>query len=174
VLHRFRQRGGVACRRGLPVVQLDHGPWEIGLSAAVALGVVADPREPLAELTRMISARMGEAERKAARERVETIGQGRAEIVARTRAAAEAEAARTPIGQAHLMHTLASLVPPGAVIVDESAPSLPFVLRSTPFAPPGPFSGAKTGTLGWGMGGAIGVQLALPKRKVVATICHVS
>src|SRR2546425_331488 len=56
------------------------------------------------------------------------------------------------------------------VQVDESATSLPFVLRYMPFATPQSFFGAKTGTLGWGMGGAIGVQLALPKRKVVATI----
>src|SRR5436309_2002568 len=56
------------------------------------------------------------------------------------------------------------------VIVDESATSLPFVLRYMPFTTPGSFFGAKTGTLGWGMGGAIGVQLALPERKVVATI----
>ena len=166
----FLHTEGVPFRRGLAVVQVDDDPWEIGRSYPVSLGIVADPRETLAELTRTISARMGEAERKAARERVETIGQGRAEIVARTRAAAEAEAARTPIGQAHLMHTLASLVPPDVVVVDESATSLPFVLRYMPFATPGSFFGAKTGTLGWGMGGAIGVQLALPKRKVVATI----
>src|SRR5439155_1085219 len=107
----FLHTEGVPFRRGLAVVQVDDDPWEIGRSYPVSLGIVADPRETLAELTRTISARMGEAERKAARERVETIGQGRAEIVARTRAAAEAEAARPPIGQAHLMHTLASLVP---------------------------------------------------------------
>src|SRR5437762_5736770 len=166
----FLHTEGVPFRRGLAVVQVDDDPWEIGRSYPVSLGIVADPRETLAELTRTISERMGEAERKAARERVETIGQGRAEIVARTRAAAEAEAARPPIGQAHLMHTLASLVPPDVVVVDESATSLPFVLRYMPFATPGSFFGAKTGTLGWGMGAAIGVQLALPERKVVATI----
>ena len=166
----FLHTEGAPFRRGLAVVQVDDDPWEIGRSYPVSLGILADPRETLAELTRTISARMGEAERKAARERMEKITQGRAEIVARARAAAEAEAARTPIGQAHLMHTLASLVPPDAVIVDESATSLPFVLRYMAFATPASFFGAKTGTLGWGMGGAIGVQLALPKRKVVATI----
>jgi len=68
------------------------------------------------------------------------------------------------------MHALASLLPRDAVVVDESATSLPFVLRSMPFATPASFFGSKTGTLGWGMGAAIGVQLALPGRKVVATI----
>jgi benzoylformate decarboxylase len=88
----------------------------------------------------------------------------------RVRAAAEAEATRAPIGQAHLMHTLASLLPRDVVVVDESATSLPFVLRYMAFATPGSFYGGKTGTLGWGMGAAIGVQLGSPGRKVVATI----
>src|SRR5438046_8745027 len=88
----------------------------------------------------------------------------------RMRAAAEAEAERTRSGQAHLMYTLATLLPRDAVVVDESATSLPFVLRYLPFATPASFFGSKTGTLGWGMGAAIGVQLALPGRKVVATI----
>jgi len=68
------------------------------------------------------------------------------------------------------MHTLSSLLSADAIVVDESATSLPFVLRYLPFATPGSFYGGKTGTLGWGMGAAIGVQLGSPGRKVVATI----
>jgi benzoylformate decarboxylase len=113
---------------------------------------------------------MTEAERNAAAARVEKIGKARAELMARGRAAAQAEAERTPIGQAHLMHTLASLLPTDAIVVDESATSLPFVLRYMPFSTAGSFYGGKTGTLGWGMGAAIGVQLGSPGRKVVATI----
>src|SRR5439155_925350 len=92
------------------------------------------------------------------------------DFVARTRAAAEAEAERAPISPAHLMHTLAGLLPDDVVIVDESASSLPHVLRHLPFKRPGSFYGSKTGTLGWAMGAAIGVQLADPRRKVVVTI----
>src|SRR6266849_8425355 len=76
----FLHTEGVPFRRGLAVVQVDDDPWEIGRSYPVSLGILADPRETLAELTRTISARMCEAERKAARERVEKITQGRAEI----------------------------------------------------------------------------------------------
>jgi len=166
----FLHTEGAPFPGGLSVVQVDDDPWEIGRSYPVSLGIVADPRETLLELTRALASTLTERERMAGRARVETIGRGRAEIVGRMRAAAEAEAERTPIGQAHLMYTLASLLPRDAVVVDESATSLPFVLRYLPFATPASFFGSKTGTLGWGMGAAIGVQLALPGRKVVATI----
>ncbi len=166
----FLHTEGAPFPRGLKVVQVDDDPWEIGRSYPVALGIAADPRATLAELARALESRMTEADRKAAAARAEKLGTSRADLMARVRAAAEAERERAPIGQAHLMQTLASLLPADAVVVDESATSLPFVLRYMPFATPGSFFGTKTGTLGWGMGAALGVQLACPGRKVVATI----
>jgi benzoylformate decarboxylase len=166
----FLHSEGAPFPRGLRVIQIDDDPWEIGRSYPVALGIAADPKTTLAELASALGGRMSEAERGAAAARVAKTGKARAEVMARGRAAAQGEAERTPIGQAHLMYTLASLLPRDAIIVDESATSLPFVLRYVPFSTPGSFYGGKTGTLGWGMGAAIGVQLGSPSRKVVATI----
>jgi len=166
----FLHTEGTPLPRDLHVVQIDDDPWEIGRSHPVALGIAADPKTTLAELSDALRARMTEAERTQAAGRVEKIGTARTGLMARARAAAQGEAEQVPIGQAHLMYTLASLLPADAVVVDESATSLPFVLRYLPFASPGSFYGSKTGTLGWGMGAAIGVQLGSPGRKVVATI----
>src|SRR2546428_4609493 len=166
----FLHTEGAPFPRGLRVVQIDDDPWEIGRSYPVSLGIAADPKTTLAELSDALRARMTEAERTEASGRVEKIGTARTGLMARVRAAARGEAERVPIGQGHLMHTLGSLLPADAVVVDESATSLPFVLRYLPFASPRSFYGSKTGTLGWGMGAAIGVQLGSPGRKVVATI----
>jgi benzoylformate decarboxylase len=154
----------------VPVVQLDDDPWEIGRSYRVTLGLVGDCRSGLEALRRALEPKLSEAQRAAARQRVADFGRVRAEFVAKTRAAAAADGDRTPISQAYLMHTLATLLPDDAIVVDESATSLPYVLRVLPFKTPGSFFGSKTGTLGWGMGAAIGVQLASPGRKVIATI----
>jgi benzoylformate decarboxylase len=166
----FLHTEGTPFPRGLRVVQIDDDPWEIGRSHPIELGIAADPRATLAELSGALRARLTESDRSAAAARMEKIGVARGEMVKRVQAAAQAEAERVPISQAHLMRTLGSLLPADAVVVDESATSLPFVLRYLPFATPGSFYGSKTGTLGWGMGAAIGVQLASPGRKVVATI----
>jgi len=166
----FLHTEGTPFPRALRVVQIDDDPWEIGRSYPVTLGIAADPKAALAELTGALRNKLTEKDRAAAAARVEKIGAARGEMVKRVSAAARSEAERVPIGQAHLMHTLASLLPADAIVVDESATSLPFVLRYMPFATPGSFFGGKTGTLGWGMGAAIGVQLGSPGRKVVATI----
>ncbi|MBI1733834.1 MAG: thiamine pyrophosphate-binding protein [Candidatus Rokubacteria bacterium] len=156
--------------RGVPVVQLDSDAREIGRSYRVTLGLVADVKSGLAALRDAIAARTTDADRAAARERLERLGQQRVQHVARARAAADAERDREPISVAHLMSTLGALLPDDAIVVDESASSLGHVLRHLPFRAADSFFGSKTGTLGWAMGAAVGVQLARPGRKVVTTI----
>jgi len=117
-----------------------------------------------------VAKRQDDAARAAARERVSALGRARAEHGRRLTATADAAGDRVPIAPDYLMRTLATLLPADALIVDESASSLPHVLRHLPFRAGSDFFGSKTGTLGWAMGAALGVQLAHPRRKVVATI----
>lgn len=166
----FLHAPGEPFPHALPIVQIDDDPREIGRSYPVTLGVVADPRVALTALDAAVGGLIGEAERAAVAARCAELGRARAEQAARTRAAAEAEAGRMPITPAYLMRSLAAVLPDAAIVVDESASSLPAVLRHLPFKAPGSFFGSKTGTLGWAAGAAIGVQLACPDRKVVATI----
>jgi benzoylformate decarboxylase len=166
----FLHTPGAPFPPGVTVAQIDDDPWEIGRSYAPALGVVGDPRGALAALAARLHATMTEPQRDAAAARVRALVRAREEHLARLRAGAEAAATRAPIAPAFLMHTLAALLPDDVIVVDESASSLPAVLRHLPFKREGSFFGSKTGTLGWGMGAAVGVQLACPDRKVVATI----
>jgi benzoylformate decarboxylase len=166
----FLHTPGEPFPRGLAVVQIDDDAREIGRSHAPTLGIVADPRGALAELADAIAASQPVAARAAAAARAREIGAARAQQVSRMQAAADADRERAPISQAHLMRTLAAVAPRDVAVVDESATSLPYVLRYLPLATPGSFFGGKTGTLGWAMGAALGVQLASPGRTVVATI----
>jgi benzoylformate decarboxylase len=166
----FLYAPGAAIPPALPVVQVGDDAWEVGKSHRISLGIVADVGTTLRALEERLAARMTEAQQSAARQRLEAMATQRATLVSQARAAAETDAQRMPISAPFLMHTLGGLLPAGAVVVDESASSLGHVLRYLPQATPDSFFSGKTGTLGWGMGAAIGVQLALPKRKVVATI----
>ena len=166
----FLHAPGTAIPPDVPVIQLGDDAWEIGKSHRVSLGIVADMDATLRALDRELAASMTDAQRAAAHARLGELGAQRATLTDQARSAAEAEAGRTPISPAYLMHTLGSLVARDAIVVDESATSLGHVLRYFPMAAPDTFFGGKTGTLGWAMGAALGVQLACPGRKVVATI----
>ena len=155
---------------GQTIIQVDDDPREIGKTYLVTQGIVADPKSTLVALAREVGGRMTDTARSAARGRAAEIAKAKAAYQKGLAQTAEAEKAREPITAAYLMHTLGLLLPEDVVIVDESASSIRYVLGYLPFRTPGSFYGSKTGTLGWGMGAAIGVQLAHPGRKVVATI----
>jgi benzoylformate decarboxylase len=161
---------GSPFRSGVPLIQLDDDAREVGKTYPVTLGVVADVRASLGALRTALEARLGATERAAAAERAAALGRARQEHARRLAGEAQAAAERTPISPAFLMHTLAGLLPADAAVVDESASSLPHVLRHLPFGARAEFFGSKTGPLGWAMGAAVGVQLAWPGRTVVATI----
>jgi len=154
----------------VPVIQLDDDAREIGKIYPVRLGMAADLRAGLRALHGALEARLGASERAGAAARRTALGQSRQAHARRLAAEAEAAAARTPMAPAFVIRTLAGLLPADAVIVDESASSLPHVLRHLPFGPRADFFGSKTGTLGWAMGAAVGVKLAWPERAVVATL----
>ena len=152
------------------IVQIDDDAREIGRSYPITLGLVSDVRAALRDLQEAVARRQDDAARAAARERVAALARARAEHSRRLAAAADAAGDRVPIAPDYLMRTLATLLPADALVVDESASLLPHVLRHLPFRAGSDFFGSKTGTLGWAMGAALGVQLAHPRRTVVATI----
>jgi benzoylformate decarboxylase len=166
----FLHAPGDAFPPGLTTIQLDDDPWELARAYPVTLALAGDPGGGLRALAARIAESAGDAHRAAAAARRQAAARTRAEQAARLAAAAEGERTRVPVAPGFLMHTLAGLLPDEVAIVDESASSLPHVLRHLPFRAGSDFFGSRTGTLGWGMGAAVGVQLARPGRKVVATI----
>src|SRR5262249_45495561 len=136
----FLHGPGAPFRPGVPVIQLADDPRQIRRRSPVdrACGTAITPT--LRPIAAERAARLSDAQRAAAADRRAQLERVRVDFMARTRAAAEAEAGRAPISPAHLMHTLAGLLPDDAVIVGESAASLPPVLPPLPLRRPRSFS----------------------------------
>lgn len=82
----------------------------------------------------------------------------------------EAARARARMGVPFVLHTLARLLPPEAVVVDESVSSSLALREYVPIRRPGGYFTAASGGLGWGLPAAVGIQLAWPERPVVAVV----
>ena len=75
-----------------------------------------------------------------------------------------------PINADAVLHLLSTLLPVGAVVVEE-APSYRTSLRNfLPIAQPGGFYNAFSGGLGWGLPAAVGGALADPSHRTVAVM----
>jgi benzoylformate decarboxylase len=84
----------------------------------------------------------------------------------------ETPKAAYPIPVAYLMNVLGRVLPEDAVVVNESLSSEGELRRHVPIRHPDSFYGGASsgGGLGFGMPGAVGVQLALPGRPVVSVV----
>jgi len=85
-------------------------------------------------------------------------------------AKARAGAALSPIPVVTVMHAVGELVPPNAIIVDETISSGEGLREFLPCDDPAGFHGMRGGGIGWGLPGAVGVQLARPDRPVIALV----
>jgi benzoylformate decarboxylase len=155
---------------GLPIVHLDTDPWELGKNYPAAVAILGDPKATLPLLHAALESRLTPERRARARERFEAVRAARARHAEELAARARSEAPRVPITPLALMHAVAGALPPEAVVVDETISSgagLRTFLRADD---PQSFFGLRGGGIGWGLPAAIGVQLALPSRPVVALV----
>jgi benzoylformate decarboxylase len=68
------------------------------------------------------------------------------------------------------MHGIGEILPPDAVLIDESVSSSPGLRQFVRSEDPQSFFGLRGGGIGWGLPAAIGAKLALPDRPVVGLI----
>ncbi len=69
-----------------------------------------------------------------------------------------------------MMTELARALPEDVLVVDDSITSRSSLLGAINFNDPEQLFGITGGAIGWGMGAALGAQLARPNRRVVAIV----
>jgi benzoylformate decarboxylase len=155
---------------GLPVIQLDVDPWEIGKNYPAKVAIAGDPKATLPDLAEALRRRLGAAARTEAQAR---IAEHAAAMDKRRRALREraaAEAAQSPMTALALVGALADGIPDDAIVVDESISSGLGVRELLRSSDPKSFFGLRGGGIGWGLPAAIGIKLAQPGRPVVALV----
>jgi benzoylformate decarboxylase len=68
------------------------------------------------------------------------------------------------------MRELARALPPEAVVVEDAGTANAALHEAIEFNEPGRLHGVRGGAMGWGMGAALGVQLADPGRRVICVV----
>ncbi|MGE4337770.1 MAG: thiamine pyrophosphate-binding protein [Pigmentiphaga sp.] len=176
-----------------PLIQIDSDPTELGKIYAASRLVLADPGlfvdELLAAIRRSAEVstvpEITEASELSKVFDASTVSKltgpsERASAAAKQPVrwwAREAKAPELPVPAAphgagmrlpQMIQALQRALPPDTVIVDESVGSKGALHEHFRFTEQHGYFGTCSGGLGWGMGAALGVQLALPERPVVA------
>ena len=156
---------------GLAVVQLGLRDWEMGKNYPADIALRANVKEGLAALAAVIERRRSpEGARKAAAALAALAPSNWSAKREAQRASALQGAGAAPMPPALAMLRIVDALPGDAVIVDEGILSTRTLPALYPFRDAKALFGLGSGGIGFAMAGAVGVQLALPDRPVVAVV----
>jgi benzoylformate decarboxylase len=152
---------------GCKVVQIDIDAWEIGKNFTPTLGLLADPKAALAELTEQILRLRTPAQARVAEERAARIGERTKAQRARYWEDAKKSWDATPISAPRLMHEIRHAIPDDALVFAEAITNAPHLAAALSPTSPGRMMRSRGGGIGPGLPGTLGAALAQPSRKVV-------
>ena len=156
---------------GMAVVQVGLRDWEMGKNYPAEIALRADVKETLAALAPVIERRRGAGGAEKAAAAIAALGgsnwSAKREAV---RARALSGIGTAPMPPDLAMLRIADALPDDAVIVEEGIVSARALPSLHPFRDARAFFGLGSGGIGFAMAGAVGVQLALRDRPVVAVI----
>ncbi|MBI2851357.1 MAG: thiamine pyrophosphate-binding protein [Chloroflexi bacterium] len=152
------------------LIHIDNDPWELGKNAPVAAAIEGDIKLSVAALTSALKRNLSPEYRKAAKSRAEAIAAERQKTKAGWLAQAEKEKNSLPMHASRFARELAEVLQPGTIIVDESWSYSPTILQYLDFPEPNRYFRHRGVSIGQGMPIALGVQLAMPDKPVVALI----
>lgn len=156
---------------GMKVIQIGQRDWEFGKNYPTEIALRADVRQTLRELAPVIEARRTDARADQAAQRMAAHADDNWSTRRRQlREQVLAQPPSTPMKPERVMLAIAETLPADAVVVEEGLVSARSLASFLPLRDAQGFFGLASGGIGFAIAGAIGIQLALPDRPVVAVI----
>jgi benzoylformate decarboxylase len=155
---------------GCALIHVDNSSWEIGKNLPTAVGILADPKLALQELSEVTVPKMAGAAQQAADARRAVMAEIKQQEHNRQAERAQRGWDAAPIAPPRLMASLRECLPDNVVIFNEAITAETDLTRTIPLQQPGSLFGNHGGGIGQGLPGAIGVKLANPDRPVVAVV----
>jgi len=132
--------------------------------------MLADPKAGMEALSEALEIDMSGSAKEAAKNRVSILTEQRQKSKEAFKAKVLKNWDNNPISLERMMTELADVMPQNAILADESVTSRPTFLNAREFNEPGTFFRNAGGALGWGVPGALGVQMARPNRPVLGML----
>ncbi len=155
---------------GLPIIHLHPDPWEVGKNYPAKVAMAADPKETLPEIAQALAERMTPEKKEKARTRMEGVRQKKEAALSDLKKKAESEMDRVPITSLAFTEAVCGMLPPDAVLVDETLTSGRVLRDLYKAEDPMSYFGIRGGGIGWGIPAAMGIKLAAGNRPVFALI----
>ncbi len=152
------------------LIHLDSAYREIGKTEPTEVALFGDPKAGLELLGQLLSeAGTGPASEEVAARKEHSRRlkiQRRADWNRRLQESWDSR----PMSPERMMHEISQVLPPDAIVIDDSLSSKDALHGAIEFNTPDSVYGERIGAIGWGMGAGLGVKLAQPAAPVIAIV----
>ena len=156
---------------GLKMVQFGLVDWDLGKNYPVEIAIKADVRETIRALIPVLKKKGGKALEAKAKKGIAALKETNW-VAKRARLAAtiEKQAKAKPIDPDFMTLRTIEALPKDAIVVHEGLTSARYLNDLFAYRDRWSFHGLASGGIGWGIAGAVGIQIAHPDRPVCAVI----
>lgn len=160
-----------AIPESLRLVHIDEDPWQLNKNYPLEVGVIGDTKMSLLELAEQLKLHQTNDSQKSAAARLQKWSNEHSADRKQLKQKIVAQQDQRPMTPLTLMGAIAEVLPPDIVVVEEAVTT-----TNTTFERLGAiqnttgYFGHRGWSLGWGLGCAIGAQLAWPDRPVLAML----
>ncbi len=155
---------------GAPIVHIDDDIRELGKNWRLDLGILANPRNAMADLLDALARTQSDEQRATAARRAEKVAAAGDQMMQALDSSARARWDNTPMPAGRMMSEIAGAMAPDTLLYDESITAGGFLMRYLRFEDTGRHYRATGGGLGPGMPAPIGIKLARPDRPVMSIV----
>jgi benzoylformate decarboxylase len=156
---------------GASIVQIGERDWELGKNYPAQIALHANVKETLRTLVSYLKSKMSADQKMAAARRLTEITNHNWSVKRQGLCADALKLAQQqPIDPRYMNMQIADTLPKDAVVVEEGLTSTFSLLGFLPLRDSKSYFGLASGGIGFAMGGAVGISLALPDRPVVAIV----
>jgi benzoylformate decarboxylase len=144
--------------------------WEMGKNFPAEIAIRADVKETLKALIPLLKKLGGAKLAESAKGSLAALATRNWNAQKAARKAKLAAPTGTPLPAEWVMMRMCEKLPKDAIVVEEGLTSAATLASYFPFRDRNSFFGNVSGGIGWGIAAAVGVQIAEPRRRVVAVI----
>lgn len=153
----------------MKIVQIDENPWQIGKNVPADCGIQGDIKTSVTELNALLEAKMPARFQTDVAMRIKEITAKKQKINDQLKRKIEREWDTLPISITRLMAEIKNAIDGETLVVDDCWSSSGMLRQILDLKKHKQFFRSREGgSIGWGLPGAVGVQLGAPDKKVVA------
>ena len=152
------------------IIHIDNDPSEVATTEKTDVAIISDPSEALKILTTEVESMIDGKTIELVKEKNKILKEEQEINKNNITSSLNENYSNVPMTADRMVHEVSEVLPENAIIVNDAVTSGNSIFNFIDFDKPNSIFGGRGGSLGWGMGGALGIKLAFPDQPVIAFV----